>query len=118
MIKFSIITVCLNAGNDLIETVNNLLNQTYENYEVIVKDGFSTDGSIERLPQNERINFMQCKDKNVYDAMNQAINIATGDFCLFINAGDGLYETTTLKQISMFISENIGDFYYGKSYTM
>ena len=41
MIRFSIITVCLNAGEDLISTVTDTLCQTYENFEIIVKDGFS-----------------------------------------------------------------------------
>lgn len=118
MIKFSIITVCLNAGEDLKYTIDNLLQQDYENYEVIVKDGFSTDGSTSCVPQNEKVRFIQKKDKSVYDAMNQAIDAATGDFCLFINAGDGLYEKSTLTQIAGFIEANEADFYYGKSYTV
>lgn len=118
MIKFSIITVCLNAGDDLLYTVNNLIQQEYKNFEIIVKDGFSNDGSIDCLPDDKRIVFIQKKDKSVYDAMNQAIEIATGDYCLFINAGDALYDTKTLKKIAEFINKNDADFYYGKSYTV
>lgn len=118
MIKFSIITVCLNAGNDLLETVESTLKQSYDEFEIIVKDGFSKDGSIEKLPQNKKVCVYQERDKNVYDAMNQAIAYATGDYCLFINAGDTLYEPSILQQIADFIEENPGDFYYGKSYTL
>ena len=62
MIKFSIITVCLNAGQDLIDTVENTLNQSYDNFEIIVKDGFSKDCSIEKLPYNDKIKLIQKKD--------------------------------------------------------
>ena len=94
--KFSIITVCLNAGNDLSDTVDSILNQTYNDYELIIKDGMSTDGSIEKLPQNSHIKLIQCKDSGIYDAMNQGIMEAQGDYCIFINAGDTIYCNDTL----------------------
>ena len=118
MIKFSIITVCLNAGKDVLDTVQNILQQNYDNYELIVKDGFSQDGSLDNLPNDSHIRLIRKKDKSVYDAMNQGITEATGDFCIFINAGDGLYASNTLQQIADFISCNNGDFYYGRSYTI
>ena len=55
MIQFSIITVCLNAGQGLLDTVERTLGQTYENFEIIVKDGGSKDGSVEKLPNDPRI---------------------------------------------------------------
>ena len=55
MLRFSIITVCLNAGQSLLDTVERTLGQTYEHFEIIVKDGGSTDGSIEKLPSDPRI---------------------------------------------------------------
>ena len=117
--KFSIITVCLNAGSDLAETVSSILNQTYDDYELIIKDGMSTDGSIEKLPQDSHIRLYQCRDSGIYDAMNQGIREATGDYSIFINAGDRLYCEKTLVEIAEFIENNIGgDFYYGKSHTV
>lgn len=118
MNKFSIITVCLNAGDDLIVTIESILNQTFVDYEIVVKDGFSTDGSVERLPNDSHIHFIQSKDTSVYDAMNQAVDQACGEYCIFINAGDTLYDPSTLQQIAEFIKENPGDFYYGKSHTV
>lgn len=118
MIKFSIITVCLNAGDDLSDTTKSVLNQTFSDYEIVVKDGFSTDGSVEKLPDDPHIRFIQSKDTSVYDAMNQAVAHASGEYCIFINAGDTLYDQTTLQQIADFIEKNPGDFYYGKSHTV
>ena len=88
MIKFSIVTVCLNAGQDLIDTVNSTLGQSYDCFEILVKDGFSTDGSTEQLPEDERIRLIQKKDTGIYDAMNQAVEEALGDYLIFMNCGD------------------------------
>ena len=118
MIKFSIITVCLNAGDDLLYTIESILNQNYGNFEIVLKDGLSSDNSISKLPDDSHLKIYKQKDKNVYDAMNQAIQFASGDYCIFINAGDALYEKNTLQQIASFIEANSGDFYYGKSHTV
>ena len=66
MIKFSIITVCLNAGNDLLETVESTLKQSYSEFEIIVKDGFSKDESICKLPQDKRIHYYVISTLSVY----------------------------------------------------
>ena len=73
MIQFSIITVCLNAGQGLLDTVERTLGQTYGHFEIIVKDGGSKDGSIEKLPSDPRIRVVTRKDTGIYDAMNQGI---------------------------------------------
>lgn len=116
MIKFSIITVCLNAGNDLIETVKSTLEQTYGNFEIIVKDGFSKDESVSKLPQDSRIHVVQKKDSGIYDAMNQGIEAAQGDYMIFMNAGDRFYNSEVLMRIASGIEEMPGDLYYGRCY--
>ena len=58
-ILYSIIVVCLNSGQRLCDTIESILNQTYEDYEVIVKDGGSSDGSVERLME-------VCDDKRIH----------------------------------------------------
>ena len=63
MAKFSIVVVCLNAGERLKMTVESILAQTCGDYEIVVKDGMSTDGSVEVLPQDERIRIFKEKDK-------------------------------------------------------
>lgn len=116
MIKFSIITVCLNAGSDLVDTIESTLNQSYGNFEIIVKDGFSVDGSIEKIPRDERVKLIQKKDAGIYDAMNQGIEAATGDYFIFMNAGDTFYKTTTLAELKENIEKKPGELYYGHCY--
>lgn len=116
MIKFSIITVCLNAGNDLLETVMSTLNQSYDLFELIVKDGYSKDGSINKLPHDNRIRIVQERDSGIYDAMNQGIEAAQGDYMIFMNAGDKFYDSDVLKKISNGIKQSPGDLYYGRCY--
>lgn len=72
MIKFSIITVCLNAGNDLLETVESTLKQSYSEFEIIVKDGFSKDESICKLPQDKRIHLVQKRDTGILATMKRS----------------------------------------------
>ena len=116
MIKFSIITVCLNAGNDLLETVESTLMQSYNEFEIIVKDGFSKDKSISKLPQDRRIRVIQKKDSGIYEAMNQGIEAAHGDYIIFMNAGDKFYDSEVLKHIVDGIKKNPGELYYGRCY--
>lgn len=116
MVKFTIITICLNAGNDLIETVERSLKQTYENLEIIVKDGMSTDGCVSRLPDDPRIKLVRKKDSGIYDAMNQALDYITGDYVIFMNSGDKFYSENTLSIIAENIEKNGNMLYYGKCY--
>ncbi len=116
MIRFSIITVCLNAGEDLIATVTDTLLQTYENFEIIVKDGFSTDGSVEKLPADDRIHLVQKKDAGIYDAMNQAVQEANGDYLIFMNAGDWFYDHGTLAAIAPVMESTRAPLYYGSCF--
>ena len=73
-ISFSIVVVCLNPGEKLLKTVQSVLNQKYGNYEIVVKDGGSTDGSLEQLPADSRIRVYTRLDSGIYDAMNQAMS--------------------------------------------
>lgn len=100
MIRFSIITVTYNAGDKLKETVTDILNQTYDNYEIIVKDGLSDDGSLESLPESDKIILQSCADKGIYDAMNQAVAMASGEYVIFMNCGDFFYADDVLGQLA------------------
>lgn len=117
-LKFSMIVVCLNPGEKLRETVNNLLGQTYDNMEIIVKDGGSTDGSAAGLPSGiPALKYIVQQDTGIYDAMNQAIMQAEGDYLMFINCGDALYAKDTLQKAAEAI-EQTGrrQLYYGHTY--
>lgn len=108
--KFSIITVALNPGEKLQETLDSVFSQTYQDYEVILKDGGSTDGSMDRWIQGsepdkryEKVRFFQEKDRGIYDAMNQAAVYATGDFVVFLNCGDVFADEKVLENTNQFI---------------
>ena len=114
--KFSIITVCLNAGKDLLETVGSVLSQTEKDYELLIKDGGSTDGFLEQLPVDEHIRLVSEKDSSIYDAMNQAVKLAKGDYYLFLNCGDLLVDQLVLEKVWKCIRQEKADIVYGDQY--
>lgn len=94
---FSILTVCLNAGDRLLQTIDSVLMQDFINFEIIVKDGLSNDGFFEKVPDDRRILKVKKADTGIYDAMNQALEHANGQYVLFLNAGDYFYDGTVLN---------------------
>lgn len=90
--KISVIVVCYNAGSKLVKTVNSILMQDYENYEIVVQDGGSSDGSVEGLraqqAENKKIRIYTETDSGIYDAMNRALAKAEGRIVHFLNCGD------------------------------
>ena len=117
-ITFSIIVVCKDAGDKLGKTVRSVLTQSYPHYEIIVKDGMSADGSVDRLPADKRIRIVRQKDRGIYDAMNQAIVLAQGDYLLFLNCGDYLYDEKVLAKAGVWIATDraASEIYYGDIY--
>lgn len=103
--KFSIIVVCYNAGEKLKQTLISILEQTYADFEIVIKDGMSTDGSLDNLPSDDRIRLVQCKDKGIYDAMNQATKEARGEYFLFLNCGDYFYQDEVLGKAAKVIAD-------------
>ncbi|MCM1186041.1 MAG: glycosyltransferase [Lachnoclostridium sp.] len=107
--RFSIIVVCLNPGKKLSRTMDSILSQTCQDFEVIVKDGGSRDGSVEDLKkkagisENERIRFYEEKDSGIYDAMNQAVSHAQSEFILFMNCGDVFFDREVLEKTAQYI---------------
>lgn len=114
-VKFSIIVVCLNAGSELHKTVESILAQSYSDYEIIVKDGGSTDGSVERLPKLPILHVTVQPDQSIYDAMNQAVTLAAGEYFLFLNCGDYLYDANVLAGVAETATEK-NAVYYGNLY--
>ena len=105
---FSIIVVCLNAGEKLRETIESILSQTEQDYEIIIKDGGSTD-EITRTYLDKmhggQIRVYCDKDAGIYDAMNQAVQYVRGDYVLFLNCGDCFYDNRVLARIKEQISQ-------------
>lgn len=113
MITVSIISITLNNIDGLKKTVQSLQIQTCDNFELIVIDGNSTDGTKEYLPQIPIKNYayLSEKDSGVYDAMNKGIMMAKNDYLIFLNAGDCLFNENVLSYITNLDSSY--DIYFG-----
>jgi len=111
---FSIITVVLNAKKDLIETIESLRSQNFKNFEYIVIDGGSTDGTLEIIKKNLDIidKWKSEKDKGIYDAMNKGIDLCQGNFIGMLNAGDK-YTVNGLTIINNYFKNHNIDFIFG-----
>jgi glycosyltransferase involved in cell wall biosynthesis len=93
--------------------MRSVIGQTFNDFEYIVIDGGSTDGSTEAIKANHnKISKWESQnDKGIYDAMNKGIRLAEGDYCLFINSGDTLASPTILESI---FNRNLNsDIFYG-----
>lgn len=97
--RYSIITINYNDKEGLSRTIKSVINQTSKNFEYIVIDGGSTDGSVDIIKQNiDYINYwVSEKDKGVYNAMNKGIAQAKGDYLVFMNAGDCFHTPDILE---------------------
>lgn len=126
---FSIITITYNAENYLEKTMLSILNQTHSDFEYLIIDGNSTDGTVDIINDFEKkidsglfglapehFHWISESDKGLYDAMNKGISMAKGKFIWFINAGDKAHATTTLSNINYAIQNNPNcDLVYGQS---
>jgi glycosyltransferase involved in cell wall biosynthesis len=114
MPKFTIITINYNNFSGLNKTIQSVKEQNYLDFEFIVKDGFSTDGSIDLLKNENCISeLLISNDGGIYDAFNVAIKYATGDFILFLNSGDVLLNNNSLFNLSKKVNANSEyDIYY------
>lgn len=111
----SIITIVYNNVRDIERTMRSVLNQSYPHIEYLVIDGASTDGTkdiIEKY-QDQVAAYISEPDKGIYDAMNKGLNLATGDYVLFMNSGDELYDKETVAAV--FAAGADADIYYGET---
>lgn len=121
----SIITITFNPGSLFEKTAKSVLDQTSTDYEFLVVDGNSSDGTISNLksfiPAFEEkgiaVRWISEADKGIYDAMNKGLDMATGDYVWFVNAGDVIAESKTLELVLSSISsiKNNPDFIYGET---
>lgn len=113
--QITVVTICLNAGYDLDKTVESVANQTYKKFEYLIKDGGSTDGSVERIKKKyPNIHIIIKPDAGIFDAMNQALKIAKFKYINFLNAGDLFYDKHVIQSVNEIIEEDpCVDFIYG-----
>lgn len=100
MPKITIVTINYNDAIGLEKTIKSVLNQTTKNFEFVVIDGNSSDGSKEVIKKYED-KFSYCvseKDNGIYHAMNKGIQAAKGDYLLFMNSGDVLMDDSNILE--------------------
>ena len=100
--KFSIITITYNAADVIMPTLQSILAQTYTNYECLLIDGASSDGTVVAAKASgvRFAHIVSERDKGIYDAMNKGIALATGDYLCFLNAGDAFHAPDTLQLVA------------------
>lgn len=106
MIQLSIITINYNNRDGLRKTIESVVGQTFRDFEYIVIDGGSNDGSVEVITEYAKhINhWVSEKDNGIYHAMNKGVQAAHGEYCMFLNSGDYLFDKKVLQSIT---SQNI-----------
>lgn len=111
----SIITIVFNNVRDIEYTITSVLEQTYKNIQYIIIDGKSTDGTLDIIAKyKDKIDILVSeKDKGIYDAMNKGLGLATGDYVLFLNSGDALFDNNTIQTIVE--KGNNADIIYGET---
>ena len=103
--KISIITVCFNSAATLLDTLESVRSQSYTDFELIVVDGGSTDGTVAMLADYEKhfgghMRWISEKDDGIYYAMNKGIAMATGDVIGFLNSDDYYFDNEVLQDIA------------------
>ncbi|MDR3704377.1 MAG: glycosyltransferase family 2 protein [Paludibacteraceae bacterium] len=104
-IKLSIITINLNNRDGLCKTIKSVVSQTCKDYEYILIDGASIDGSVDIIKkysgiQECRLKWISEPDNGVFQAMNKGIRMAEGEYLLFLNSGDFLVDDNVLQNVS------------------
>jgi glycosyltransferase involved in cell wall biosynthesis len=114
--KISIVTVVWNAVEGIARTIDSVSQQDYDNIEYIVIDGLSTDGTLDVIEQKKANidHFLSEPDEGLYDAMNKGKSMATGDYVLFMNAGDVFLNINAISTMVSFMGDS-PKLYYGNT---
>jgi glycosyltransferase involved in cell wall biosynthesis len=97
----SVVTVCRNAVAEIEATIASVISQTHPAIEYIVIDGASTDGTVEaiRRASDDIDTWISEPDAGIYDAMNKGVRLATGEWIIFMNAGDRFYSNHAIEEL-------------------
>jgi len=124
MLSVAIVTVTYNAINSVRETIESVLIQDYANMEYLIIDGASTDNTIKMVEsysnrfaeKNIRFTVNSEPDSGIYDAMNKSLYRIDSDYVLFLNAGDVLTDSNTIRKIFCNLDYPLFDVIYGDFY--
>lgn len=105
---FSIITVAYNAQQTIPATIESVKAQSCPLYEYIVVDGASNDSTVQLVNESgiDSLKLLSEPDNGIYDAMNKGLGMASGDYVIFLNAGDSFHSSATLQLIADTIMDN------------
>lgn len=109
--KISIVTITYNAARTLQRTLDSVACQTYADIEHLIIDGASKDATVAiaeryKAASHHEVVIQSEPDKGLYDAMNKGLLKATGDYLVFLNAGDTLYAPDTIETVAKTINNN------------
>jgi putative colanic acid biosynthesis glycosyltransferase len=98
----SVISVVFNRKDDLNTTIQSVRHQSFNDFEFIIIDGGSTDGTPDVIKENSEVinQWISEPDKGIYDAMNKGVRLAEGEWVIFMNAGDVFYDNGVLDFFS------------------
>lgn len=101
MCKLSVITINYNNAKGLKKTISSIKSQSLKDFEFIVIDGSSIDDSVDIIRQNEPIvdYWISEKDSGAYNAMNKGVQVASGEYCIFMNSGDVFYDDMVIEKV-------------------
>lgn len=111
----TVVTVVLNAAEHLSRTISSVLEQTWDGVELIIIDGGSTDGTVSVIKDHVKDidRWSSEPDRGIYDAMNKGIDRATGEWIIFLNAGDEFADAQVLSRLIPELRDDI-DVLYGR----
>ena len=123
MAKYSIITINYNNAEGLRRTIKSVVSQTFVDYEYVIIDGGSTDGSVDVIKEYEnKISYwVSEKDGGIYNAMNKGVQVAHGEYLIFMNSGDIFYSDSVLSDVRHHIQDEdilIGNVLASNTHTM
>lgn len=113
--KISVITVCYNSALTIKETLESVALQRYKNFEHLIIDGGSKDGTLKiiRAWNGHPVRLISEFDEGIYDAMNKGVKLATGDVVAFLNADDFYKDANVLGQVAQVMQAERLDALYG-----
>jgi glycosyltransferase involved in cell wall biosynthesis len=113
--KLSILTIVKNDKKNLLISLDSVLSQSLKNFEYIIYDGMSNDGTKFSIQKylNKNVRYIYRSDKNYYDALNYSIKAASGDYIGILNAGDKYFSSNVLNKIYKKIAKSKCDLLFG-----